>query len=149
MSDFNETATQCYLPVWRAVLIGWLRWDSARFDAWLAGWHDDMADDDSIFYHEDEWYYIFPLLVPDELGDRLANQRTKRMYNDLAHLWHEELDRAIRGVPHMPSVGTPEFDWDAAKCRASAVLKTYGYDLPSPDHVTKYETHIMSNGRTT
>ena len=149
MPTFNETATQCYFPVWRAVLIGWLGWDSARFDAWVAGWHDDMADENSLFYHEDEWYYILPLLVPDELGDRLVRQHTSGMYNDLAHLWHAELDRAIRGFPHMPSVGTPDFDWKAAKDRASAVLQSYGYELPTADEMTAYETRVVTRGRTT
>lgn len=149
MPAFTEAATRCYIPVWRRVLIGWLGWNSARFEAWLLGWKDELTDESSIFYHEDEWYYIVPLLVPDELSDLLAKQHTKRMYNDLAYLWHEELDRAIRGVPHMGCVGTPEFDWDAAKRRASTVLQTHGYDLPDPTHITQYEVSVLNRGRTT
>lgn len=147
MSTFPEVALQLYIPTWRKVLVGWLGWDDARFDAWVAGWHDDLVDENSLFYHEDEWYYILPLLVPDELSTQLANRKTKQMFNDLAHLHFEELDRAIRGRPELPAVDTPGFDWDAARDRASAVLQTYGYDLSTADETTSYEMRIVCRDR--
>ena len=96
------------------------------------------------FFHEDEWHYILPLLVHDELATRLAGQRTHQMYNDLAHLIYEELDGAIRGIPRSYPIQEPDFDWDAARSRAGGVLQSYGHDIPNRAYVTSYETRIRA-----
>ena len=139
-----ETAKTIYLPTWRRVLLEWLGWDESRYESWITGWQSDLSNECSMFFHEDEWHYILPLLVHDDLATRLAGQRTHHMYNDLAHLMHEELDRAIRGIPRCYPIQEPGFDWDAAKSRAEEVLHGYGHDIPDRSYFTSYEMRIRA-----
>ncbi|MFL5327925.1 MAG: hypothetical protein ACJ8C4_03340 [Gemmataceae bacterium] len=107
----------------------------------------DLNDEgDGFFYHEDEFYFILPLLVPDTLRTRLECRRTKRMYNDFAHLLFEEIKPAITGRPHSHLLGTPNFDWSGAQSRVSAVLAEYGCELPTPNEVTVCERYVTIYG---
>ena len=124
--------------------MGWLGWDEARFDAWLNAWHYDLTMENTWLYHEDEFYWILPLMVPDDLAERLRRQRTKQIYNDLAQLMYIELDEAIQGRPKCYPIGVPGFDWDEAKSRAVKVLQSYGRNFPGRDEITSYERHILS-----
>lgn len=125
-------------------MVGWLGWSPDRFDRWVAKWDVDLNDEGNVwFYHEDELYWILQLLVPDDLALRLQQQRTRRMYNDLAELLFEELSPAIKGGSRKVNWGTPEYDWHAAKMRVEQVLAKYGTVLPSADHVTSYEWRIL------
>jgi hypothetical protein len=133
-----------YLAAWRPILMGWLGWSCTRFDRWVTRWDIDLNDEgDGWFYHEDELYWILQLLVPDNLAIRLREQRTRRMYNDLAELLFEELHPAIMGRPQLEDWGTPRYDWDGAKKRVEEILAQYGTTLPSGDSVTSYERRIL------
>ena len=138
----------CYLAAWRGVLVGCLGWPEARYCTWVSAWEDRITRElhgwsDGWFYHEDEMHFVLRLLVTDELADRLQKQRTKRMYNDLAHLLHEELRPAIRGQTWPSSWEPDDFDWLAAKERVETVLQIYGAELPKLDEVTKYESRVV------
>lgn len=114
-----ETIYPYYRAVWRRVLVDWLGSPEERLAGWIGAWVDRIERNvhgyRDWFYHEDELYYILPLLVPDALAERLKQQRTHRMYNDFAELLYEELKPAIIGRPHDPTWGTEEFDWQAAR----------------------------------
>jgi hypothetical protein len=142
-SKLAETRSY-YLAAWRQILMGWLGWSSDRFERWVARWDVDLNDEgDGWFYHEDELYWILQLLVPDGLAYRLREQRTRRMYNDLAEMLFEELHPAIMGGPLKLNWGTSEYDWNAGKKRVEEVLAKYGAALPSADQVTSYERRIL------
>ena len=123
-----------YTTTWHQIVVGWLGWSEERFAAWVVAWESQITDGThglgNWFYHEDELYYVLDLLVPDELGQRLAKQRTRRMYHDLANPLYDEIKPAITGRPHHPSWGTEAFDWAEAKLRMEAVLRQYDVTLP-------------------
>jgi hypothetical protein len=143
----SELIYPYYLSTWRHILVEWLEWSEERFAAWVRTWEHRIRDNErglgDLFYHEDELHYVLPLLVPDHLGERLAKQRTRRMYNDLAELLYEEIQPAITGRPHHPTWGTEGFDWATAKKRVEAVLQAHGASLPAPDEHGAYERRIL------
>ncbi len=138
-----------YLAVWRRILVGWLGWPEQRLAAWICAWEDRIARNvhgwRDGFFHEDELHYVLPLLVPDDLADRLKRQRTRRMYNGYAELLCEELRPAITGRPQIPSWGTESFDWHAARERVEVVLGRYGVGLPGSAETSDYESRIIAH----
>ena len=138
-----------YLDAWRGVLVGWLGWPEDRIATWVNTWEDRITRNlhgyGDWFYHEDELHYVLPLLVVDELADRLQKQRSGQMHNDLAHLLYEELWPAITQQTRIPSWEAKKFDWQSAKERVGAVLQKYRAKLPEPEDVTSYERRIIGH----
>lgn len=134
--DASELIYPRHLSVWRQILVSWLGWSEERFSIWVESWERKVRDNvhgwRDWFYHEDELYFVLPLLVPKDLREHLAKQRTQEMYSDLAELL-QEIKVAITGRPNHPTWRTEAFDWEAAKQRVAAVLSGFGARLPRPD----------------
>ena len=150
----SEAIYPYYLTAWRRILVDWMGWPEERLAAWVGSWEDRITRNihgwGDWFYHEDELHYVLPLLVPDDLADRLKEQRTRRMYNDFAELIEEELARLSLDVlitPHgerRHSTGSrrgcesrPCYEGTGLRCRIrrrSVLMRGASSDMPMSNH---------------
>jgi hypothetical protein len=129
-----------YREAWRRILVDWLGWAPTRFDAWVARWEYRISHNiygyAGWFYHEDEFYHVLPLLVPEELDRRLESQAARGQLRD-------ELHAAVIGALVRADRRPSESDWSDAKEWVEAVLNRHAASLPTSSEVSDYESRTL------
>ena len=110
----EQSVIDAYVDEWRRILKGVLGWSDSQFDEWVGAktgvLHNVWLD------HDTEAWYIAPLMIPDELRQRLPDAATTLRVR-ISH----ELEAARGAAP----------DWDGIRARVASVLAEHGAELPT------------------
>ena len=99
-----------YIRSWELAFGHFLGWSKERVTTWAEKWGDGLDGKQPMFYHEDEMWYVAPLLVPPEAKEKLDHPGLFRLEN--------EIHRALRHP-----LGEHPYDWNEAKDRVESVIK--------------------------
>ena len=124
-----------FVAAWRGVLTHLLGWPEARVQRFVAGWSaPDYGMSDPTFYHHHPLEYVFRLLIPDQLGPPLGLGRVEV---------HNRFFNAVFPNANRPGFPPADYDWQAARERASLFLSQFGASLPVPEEVTSGEQCVL------
>jgi hypothetical protein len=105
MEEANSSyEIQMYAEGWRILLRELLGWPKEKIESWVEREVGRMADN-PFLTHESECWYIVPLLVPQELNEKLGPR--------LNSFWGT-LDVTI-GPYFVDSFKVPNYDWEPAR----------------------------------
>lgn len=114
-----------YCRVWRHYLQGWLSWNDASFERFVA---EQGTSPSGVLFHEEPWYWVFPYLI-DTDGHELPCD--DNLSPDL--LWQkfywQELHRAIYRDVAFHDWTANDDEWAEAKSRAEELLSRFGFRL--------------------
>ena len=113
----HEELWNQYVANWRACLKGFLGWEPARVEEFVAKWETRFRESPSWFFHERPGWYLASWLVPQHVKESpnvdVLERRIERELMDLDRPWPPD-DATLR----------------ATKERLRSILREYGADLP-------------------
>ena len=107
-----------YERIWMGALTTFLGWTPEEVRTWSSRWERDLngTEPNSLFYHEDSWWYILPLIIRPTWSGKLD----VREYYKL----EEEAQQVILRLGGSTEADEPEFRWTAAKHGLDHLLNT-------------------------
>jgi hypothetical protein len=122
----NKTAQSIqsrYLSIWKQVLGAFFDWDEEAVEQWAIAFRAEMQSTKSFFYHEDPYFYVIPLCIPNHLRSELSGKELNRL--------NEAIGDALRHSDREEWMESEE-DWQGVKEKVQAVLAEYHERLPQP-----------------
>jgi hypothetical protein len=121
-----------YIHIWTKSLKAF-GWPPQRIESFISQWSADLADEESIFYHEDPAYYltweILPERAVDEIHARLAGKSAGRpweLFESVQSIINKHLRYYEKLFNHEPP---EEPDWQAVKMEIMDFLGRHGETL--------------------